>query len=256
METYQLIVLCAAAVASSFVKNSAAIGAGVFLTPVLASVFPPKIALGLGAPILIATDVASLKNYWGEWQNPKEVLRIGISTIPGAVLGAFIINIVPNQVLKIGIGIFAILFSVYHLTKESSLFGRIWPSPAVSTCDLPLCSSTASCTLVGVFGGLASILAHAGGLVFSLYYVGKKLDKRCLMASLIVVFCFCDVVKLVAYLNIGILSAHSCLIILAMAPVIILGGNLGNFLNQKIRTEVFRKIVLVLVFVSAVNLLL
>ncbi|AFM24604.1 sulfite exporter TauE/SafE family protein [Desulfomonile tiedjei] len=256
MEVYQIVVLCAAAVASSFIKNTAALGAGVFLTPVLAAVFPPKIALGLGAPILIATDVSSMKNYWGEWENPKEVLRIGISAIPGVILGACIINVVPNNILKTGIGTFALLFSVYHLVKESRLYRSIQPSPTTATGDAPLCSGTVSCTLVGVFGGLASILAHAGGLVFSLYYVGKKLEKRCLMASLIAVFCFSDVVKLIAYLNIGVLSADSCLIILAMSPIIILGGNLGNFLNRKMRTEVFRKIVLLLVFVSAINLLL
>lgn len=255
MEIYQLIVLCVAAAASSFIKNTAAIGAGVFLTPVLAAVFPAKIALGLGAPILIATDISSLKNYWGEWENPREILRIGLAAIPGALLGACVINIIPNHVLKIGIGVFAILFSVYHFAKDLRLLGPMWPSSRTRTCEPQPSSGSIFSTTIGVLGGLASILAHAGGLVFSLYYVGRQLEKRCLTASLIALFCFSDVVKLIAYFNIGILSVHSCLIILAMFPAIILSGKLGNFLNQKIRSEVFRRIILALVFVSAVNLL-
>jgi uncharacterized membrane protein YfcA len=255
MEIYQLVVLCAAAVASSFVKNTAALGAGVFLTPVLATVFPAKIALGLGAPILIATDVASLKNYWGEWEDPKELLRIGLAAIPGALFGVCVIDFVPSHVLKVGIGIFALVFSVYHFVKELRSTSASESPDTVPASDPPPKIGAVSRSIIGALGGVASVLAHSGGLVFSFYYVSKRLEKRCLMASLMALFCVSDVVKLIAFLKIGILSVDSCLIILAMSPAIILSGNLGNFLNQKIRTTVFRRIVLLLVFVSAVNLL-
>ncbi len=81
------MVLALATAASSLIKNGAAVGSGIFLLPVLALVFPPKIALGLGAPVMLASDLMGIRNYWGEWDDWHEILRIILAASVGIALG-------------------------------------------------------------------------------------------------------------------------------------------------------------------------
>jgi uncharacterized membrane protein YfcA len=65
MEVYQLVILAVATTASAIIANGVAIGAGIFLLPVLSLAFLAKVALGLGAPLMFVSNVVGIKNYWG-----------------------------------------------------------------------------------------------------------------------------------------------------------------------------------------------
>ena len=67
MEVYQLVILAAATSASAVISNGVAIGAGIFLLPVLSLAFPAKVALGSGAPLMFVASLVGIKNYWREW---------------------------------------------------------------------------------------------------------------------------------------------------------------------------------------------
>ena len=75
MESYHIIIIAIAVSGSAVIKNSVGIGAGVFLLPVLTLVLPPKVALGLGAPAMLISDLVGIKNYWGEWDKREQAFQ-------------------------------------------------------------------------------------------------------------------------------------------------------------------------------------
>jgi uncharacterized membrane protein YfcA len=109
--------------------------------------------------------------------------------------------------------------------------------------------------LIGGLGGLATVLAHAGGMVWSIYYVGRRMEKRRFVATMILLFALSNAIKMGTYMQMGILSLRSTLIVVAMTPVIILSSNLGNRLNRRINPTLFRRIVLLLILVLGGSLI-
>ncbi|MGA7578126.1 MAG: sulfite exporter TauE/SafE family protein [Desulfobaccales bacterium] len=256
MEVYQLVVLAAATAASAIISNGVAIGSGIFLLPVLSLAFPAKVALGLGAPLMFASSVVGVKNYWGEWGEWRELLRFSMAATVGIILGSCLINIIPNHLFKIGVGIFAICFSLYQLLKGYA--ARLWfrPLQAASLSEIGNQGGKVLALVVGFLGGVVTVLCHAGGAVWSMYFVSRKLDKRCLVSTLLPLFAFSNLLKIFTYWGIGILSPQSTLIVLAMSPLVILSSNFGNYLNKKVRPELFRNIVLLIILVAGISLII
>lgn len=245
--------MAVAAAASSIIKNGAAVGSGIFLLPVLALAFPPKIALGLGAPIMLASDIIGLWNYWGEWRtHAYDVLRLIIMGLFGIALGAYFIHVIPADIFKKGIGLFALSFSLYHYFRDLKIFPVKPRTDDDSTHKL---SDWRAWVPIGFLGGIATVLAHAGGMVWSTYFVRKHLEKRVLVSSLILLFSMSDLIKVIAYMKIGILSTESNIIVLCMIPIVVISSNFGNMLNKKIHPIHFRRVILALIAFVGVNLL-
>lgn len=253
MDPLQLVVLALATAASSLIKNGAAVGSGIFLLPVLALVFPPKIALGLGAPVMLASDLMGIRNYWGEWDDWHEILRIILAASVGIALGGYLIHILPPQVFKRAIGVFAITFALFQLLKDVGRLPRALSLPR--SLAIPPQGGMVPSLLIGGLGGLATVLAHAGGMVWSIYYVGRRMEKRRFVATMILLFALSNAIKMGTYMQMGILSLRSTLIVVAMTPVIILSSNLGNRLNRRINPTLFRRIVLLLILVLGGSLI-
>ncbi len=67
-------------------KVAFGIGAGVFLTPVLALVLPPKVAVALMAPMMVITDFVALRHHWGKWDS-RHILVLLPTAVVGVVPG-------------------------------------------------------------------------------------------------------------------------------------------------------------------------
>ena len=247
---YEMMLLALAVLGSAIIKNSVGIGAGIFLLLFLTLVFPAKLALGLGAPAMLISDVVGLRNYWREW-NKKE---LGI-LIPPAVIGVFvgviIIKMVPDTLFKVGVGVVAILFSSYNIGK--SVFKR--KDEGLKPVEQSANSKKFMTLLFGFLGGTASTVIHAGGMVMSIYLLQRPVDKRAFVGTLVVFFAVLNFLKIGAYLKIGIMSSETALLVAAMSPIIIFGGWFGNFLNKRFSQDLFRVIVLMIIFLIGMKLM-
>ena len=253
MDLVQITILGAAAAASSIITSGTAVGSGIFLLPLLALVFPPKMALGLGAPIMFAGSLVGLKIYWREWDDWRDISLLLFAATCGVALGSFLITMIPNHLFKIGIGVFASCFSLYELFKNvPPLAGfRSRRNAVRGERSVP---GKATCGAIGLLGGLATVLAHAGGAVWSTYYVRRRLDKRRFVGTLVLIFTLSNAFKIFAYLRIGILTTETTLTVLAMTPIVILSGMLGSMLNKRVDPIVFRRAVLLFILASGIGL--
>ena len=80
MDFSELIVLAVAVTVSAVIGNGVGIGSGTVLVPVLAMVLPSKLALRIGAPAMLISDVVGLRYYWKEWEidELKRLVPMGI----------------------------------------------------------------------------------------------------------------------------------------------------------------------------------
>ena len=198
---------------------------------------------------MLISDVVGLRNYWREW-NKKE---LGI-LIPPAVMGVFvgiiIIKMVPDTMFKFSVGVVAILFSAYHISK--AVFNG--KDKGLKRVGQSANTKKYVTLLFGFLGGTASTVVHAGGMVMSIYLLQQPVEKRAFVGTLVSFFAVLNVLKLGAYLKIGIISSEVALLVAAMSPVIILGGWLGNLLNKRFSQDLFRIIVLMIIFLIGMRL--
>ncbi len=242
----EIIIISIAVIGSSVIKNGVGVGAGIFLLPLLALVLPPKLALGLGAPAMLISDIVGVKNYWGAWDR-KELKLLLPSAAVGVLFGCFLIKVMPDSVFKQCVGIFALLFSSLHIFKM--IKARYFDLKEVNRQSGKKPDQVGVTTMLfGFLGGVASTVAHAGGLILSVYLIQKRVSSRVFVGTMVLFLGINNVLKVIAYWNIGIITGDTLLLIGALSPAIIIGGLAGNELNKRIPQDLFRLIVLALIF--------
>ncbi len=248
---FEYAIIAIAAIGSAVIKNGVGVGAGIFMLPFLSLVLPAKFALGLGAPIMLVSDTAGVVYYWKEWDK-NELLLLLPPAFLGVILGASMINAIPNELFRFWVGLFAIVFSSYQLLKlkllkpEASDGWANWVSNPKKTMAV----------LFGFLGGVASSVIHAGGLVMSLYLIQKARDNRTFVGTFVLFFAIINFLKVFAYLRIEILTSEIVLLTAIISPLIILGGFLGNALNKRVSQKTFRAVVLAVILTIGINLVI
>lgn len=250
MTVWEICIVALAGFCSGIIKNGVGVGSGIFLLPTLALAFPAKVALGLGAPLMLASDVIGMRYYWKQWAPGREIFRLLISALPGLVIGTLLLPVIPPHAFRLGVGIFGMFYAV----------SMLWPlfPPAVLLKNLFSGINTRHAGkqvyIYGALGGVATVLAHAGGLVWSLYMVSTFKDRRVFVGTLVLMFFLTNIYKTVAYMAIGTLSPQALLHILPAIPAVWLGGALGNKANKQMNPDLFRKIVLVVLFIVSAGM--
>ena len=244
-------IIAVAAIGSAVIKNGVGVGAGIFLLPFLSLVLPAKFALGLGAPIMLISDTAGVVYYWKEWDKNELLLLLPPAFI-GVILGASMINAIPNELFRFWVGLFAIVFSSYQLLKLKLLK----PETSGGWANWVSSPKKAMAMLFGFLGGVASSVIHAGGLVMSPYLIQKLRSKRVFVGTFVLFFAIMNCLKVFAYLRIEILTSEIVLLTVIISPLIILGGFLGNALNKRVSHKTFRALVLAVILIIGINLLI
>ena len=108
--------------------------------------------------------------------------------------------------------------------------------------------------IYGFLGGVSTVLAHAGGLVWSLYLITAARDRRIFVGTTIILFFVTNIYKTVSYVYIGIIGPDDLLKVIPAIPMIFLGSYLGNVINKRCNYILFRKIVLCFILFISVSL--
>lgn len=250
MNTLEISIVAIAGFLSGIIKNGVGIGSGVFLLPTLSLAFPAKIALGLGAPLMLASDAIGMRYYWKQWTTKQEITRLLLAALPGLILGTLLLPVIPASGFRLGVGIFGMAYALFQL----------WPGlPPMNLLKKGLSGfnerhAAKQIYFYGALGGVATVLAHAGGLVWSLYLMSSMRDRRVFVGTIVLLFFLTNIYKTVAYLYIGTLSMQSLIAILPAIPAVWLGSALGNYANKRVPHEMFRKIVLSVIFIVSLQL--
>lgn len=252
LSVWEICMVAIAGFCSGVIKTGVGIGSGIFLLPTLSLVFPAKIALGLGAPIMLASDTLGLRYYWKQWASAAVLLRLLGAAAIGLVAGTILLPVIPAKAFRIGVGLFGMGYAIAML--RPSFKPVLLLKNALG--EFNKRQSGRQIYFYGAFGGIATVLAHAGGLVWSLYLLAELKDKRAFVGTIVLMFFITNIYKTVTYVSIGILDVQSIISILPSIPAILIGSYLGNVINLKLNSSLFRNLVLVFIFIVSLNMCL
>jgi len=235
-----IAILILVAFIAGVLKSGFAIGAGIFLTPILALIMNPKEAVALVAPMMLFTDIVAIWQYWRKW-NKHDIFYLAVPCLLGAVLGAFLLNWFTPEIAKRAIGVIGLLYigsELYRivLKKRSGTPNIVWS------------------TAIGVLGGITSALANSGG-VFISTYLADRLSKQYFIGTLVVVFLGLNITKVSMFTGLGILDKDLWLIDLSLIPLMFVGGLAGKWVNNRINEKQFKQWIFVLIAVACLKLL-
>ncbi|HYR72602.1 MAG TPA: sulfite exporter TauE/SafE family protein [Candidatus Acidoferrum sp.] len=235
---------CAAALVTGFLRNAVGGGIGLALTPLLTLVLPPQPVLAMIGLLLLLSDPISLWLYWRRWDG-GEVRRLVPAMLVGIVLGGWLVAGLSATSLRQAIGGAALLFGSVQLAVM--LRGG---TPTAAPSSPPVAMG------VGLTAGVASTVAHSGGVVLGLYLVGRPLTSAGIVATGTLAYAISDVVKVGTYAAIGWVTPPLLLATVAATPLLYLGSWLGYRLNARLPRRAFALTLVAIALTGALRLLL
>ena len=231
-----------AALAAGLIKTAFGIGAGVFLTPLLSMIMFPKTAVALMAPMMLVTDITTLWMHWKKW-DLKYILLLSPGFLIGVLAGSYYLAWASPSLTKVTIGIIAMVFSTYQIA-------RIKYPKTFSGIDV----SNTTGVIISLLAGAASAIAHSGGIILTIYLITKKLGKSSFVATLVGILFLSDLLKMVTYTKLGLLTQPILISGLELIPVLLIGSWLGNRLIKKLSDTQFVLYVNILILISGILL--
>ena len=233
-----------AALVTGFLRNAVGGGIGVTLTPLLTLILPPHMVLAILGLLLLASDPISMWLFWKQW-DWAEARRLLPAMMVGIVVGGWLVAGLFPEALRRTIGAAALVFGSIQLA--ALLRGH---APTASSSSTPVGIG------VGVAAGVASTVAHSGGVVLGPYLATRPLTNAGLIATGTVVYMASDIVKLGTYWMIGWVTPALILVTVGALPLLYLGSWLGYRLNARLPRRAFALTLIGLAFAGALRLLL
>jgi uncharacterized membrane protein YfcA len=215
---------------------------GALATPLMALVMPANEVIGLLLPILIIADMFAVASHWKRWD-----WRLIILMLPGAVagvtIGTFFITNAPTGALKLALGIIVLLFALYKILEV-----RLFNTLTYNAKDW-------HGVFVGTVAGFSSALAHTGGPPVSIYLLMRRVPTSAFNATSALFFAIINLVKVPYYMYAGLFDFQQMWKLIWLLPLLPLGVWGGKWLADKISREVFERVIVVLLVVTALLLI-
>jgi uncharacterized membrane protein YfcA len=251
LTTTQWIIGAAAALMVGVSKTGVP-GVGIFVAPMLASIFGGFQSVGIMLAMLIFGDCFAVLWYrrHAHWD---KILGLLPWVVAGIAIGAIAMWKVgesksTKDVLGVVIGIMVLLMLALYLIQDR-LHERFTPK------------SPAGIAGTGLTAGFTTMVSNAAGPIMSIYMAAQKLPKKEFMGTLAWYFFMLNLFKvpICVYLthvhpNKPIITGRSLLFNLIISPVILVGVFIGKWLLPRVSQEAFDRAVLGLAALAAIKL--
>jgi uncharacterized protein len=220
-------------------------GVGVVSTPLMALTIPVADAAALLLPLLVLCDIVAVYSY-GMGFHRRSIKLLLPGAIIGIAAGGFFFGyfIGMDHVMRVGIGVLAILFVAFQATRAYIVGALKEHRP-----------HAAEGMLMGAISGFTSTLAHAGGPPLAVYLLPQKLTPALYVGTSVIFFAVTNALKLVPYWSLGMLKVGNVTTIALLSPMTYVGVRLGLYLNGRFSQKWFDRVVYGVLFLSGMQLL-
>ncbi|MDP5054264.1 MAG: sulfite exporter TauE/SafE family protein [Congregibacter sp.] len=212
----------------------------ILAVPLMALIMPPAQAAAILLPILVVMDMVVIYSYRGQFDG--RALRL---LIPGALVGLLagylLVDSVNDAMMRLLVGIVALLFGVQTLLGWLSSLGRE--------------HNRFAATIIGALSGFTSFSIHAGGPPFAMYLLPKRLPPLIYAGTAGLFFAVVNVIKLPAYYALGQFGVNNLAYSLVLVPIAPLGVLLGRRLVQLSNPGVYYKIISLFLVLVGIKLM-
>ena len=209
-------------------------GAGTAATPLLALYLPPLEAAALLLPILICQDVISIYAYRREWSAWNLKVLVPGAAI-GMALGWLFASYVSDDAIRILIGVIALAF-----------VATVWLRTGHSA---PKKTTVLSGLFWGTVCGFTSFASQGGGPPYQVYTLPQQLPKMVFVGTTTIFFAAVNAMKIVPYFMLGQFSPKNFSTSLALLPIAVLANFAGIWMVKSVPTELFYRIIYILLFI-------
>lgn len=216
---------------------------GAIATPLMALVLPGDQVVGLLLPILIFADIFALAFHWRRWDK-KLVLLLLPGAVIGVTIGTYFITNVPTETLRRLLGVIVLFFAFYKLF-EKQLLSR-----------LPYHPKDWHGVFAGTVAGFSSALAHVGGPPISIYLLLQNVTPRVFIATNALFFAILNWIKVPYYFYADLFDFGLLWQMAWMLPLVALGVWIGRWGADKVNSQTYEKIILILLIISALMLII
>lgn len=243
MESLPTLLLLAVAVAfGAFVRAAIGFGLNLIIIPILALIMSPRDAVVLTVLPGLLTNPAIIHHLGGARPVLRRIAPLMVAMVVGAWLGAQLLANLDARTLSILVGVCSILFAAASALKlnppvRPEQEGRVGPLVGLG---------------VGVIAGSTNIY----GPPLAAYFHSLGMDKRDFLVAFSLVFMVTGVAQVFSYASLGLFTPPILLGSLAFCVPMFLGLRLGILAHARIPTLWFNRLVLVVIFVSGINLIL
>lgn len=236
-----VLVLAVIAFASA-VKATLGFGFPLISVPIAANLIGARMAVVLIAVPVVFNNLLVLFRGGGTIDQFRRLVGLLVGVVAGTVLGAQLLNRLDPRMLPIIVGVISLVFAIAAWGE------RI---PTVSTRAQryagPLIGFGS-----GILGGTTGIFAP----MLTAYVHSLRLDKRAFVFWLTAAFFIGGLVQTASYYTLGLYNARLLgYAIVTFIPVTV-GTWLGFWIQDRLPADLFRRLVLLLVVVSGLNLLI
>lgn len=216
---------------------------GLLGVPIMAIFMPPIQAAAVLLPTYLVMDAVSLWSWRGQWD--KSLIRL---MLPAAMLGVGIgwatASIVPDGIVRLIVGVMALLFVVRSVIFQYSdrtdtmhqqrpWAGRFW----------------------AVISGFTSFVAHVGGPPFQIYVMQQRLDPKVYTGTSVLFFASLNAAKVVPYFALGQLNYEVLAFSIVLLPMAVTTTLLGAYIVRRMRIEIFYPFMYVMIFLVSLKLI-
>jgi uncharacterized protein len=168
------------------------------------------------------------------------ILQFGVPSVLLSLLGAFLIGVLPQPVLKLILGIFLVVTSVSFLAKPGLKF------PA----------NTRTFIAGGSVTGFITALVGTGGALRATLLQGFNIEKVRYIATTATIALATDVTRIPVYISQGFLTEQYFLYLPILFAIALAGSFIGRKIVRRIDQEKFRKMVLVAIILVSVKFII
>jgi len=201
---------------------------GGMAVPLLSLVIAPQRAAALMLPILCFIDLFGLRAFKGVYDRRNmPILLTGLAI--GMVIGIAVFAIAPRDLMRIVIGVIAVVFALNNLVGWTR---RRPPAPASWPRGLVWSS----------LSGLTSFIAHAGSAPVMAYLLPQRLDRSVYVGTTVWFFFASNYAKIIPYAYLGQLDVTNLATALVLLPLVPVGVKLGVVIQGKLDENIFYRI--------------
>lgn len=250
LNLFQVAAMAVLILLAALIKTGFGVGAGIFLSATLCIVIPPKMAIAIGGPVMLLTDILPIYHYRKDIRQSILFLLM-FGSLCGIVVGSMIMNWIPDRWFIKLVGFFCGVFAAQQLLQIYAPHLILKRDLSAMTQPLPQWVGI----LIGLLGGVASAISHAGGVIFSIYMLRLQMAKSAFVGTIVAVFFLSDILKIGVYWKMKLLTPPMLMLVGWMIPAVIVGSFLGYLLHKYIPAGVFEKIILGFVLIVSIRLI-
>lgn len=167
----------------------------------------------------------------------KLILLFGVPSVIVTVLGALLVNYTPQDVLKLILGIFLLVFSLTSIIKPHFKFKP----------------SKKNAVIGGSISGFFAGLIGTGGAIRSAFLTAFNLQKKVYLATAAAIALAVDITRIPIYFESGFLAPQLYIHLPLLFIIAIAGAYVGKKIVDKIPQKAFRRIVLIAIILISLK---